>query len=71
MQQPTRVALFDLDGTLVDSNYQNALAWFRAFRAVGIVIPVWTIHRHMGMGGDVELAVRPELGGSTTEVRGC
>jgi HAD superfamily hydrolase (TIGR01549 family) len=45
-------ALLDLDGTLVDSNYQHALAWFRAFRAHGIVLPVWRLHRHVGMGGD-------------------
>jgi HAD superfamily hydrolase (TIGR01549 family) len=51
-QQPRPVVLFDIDGTLVDSNYQNALAWYRAFRAVDLVVPIWLIHRHMGMGGD-------------------
>jgi HAD superfamily hydrolase (TIGR01509 family) len=45
-------AVLDIDGTLVDTNYQHALAWFRAFRANGIVLPVWRIHRHIGMGGD-------------------
>ena len=45
-------ALLDLDGTLVDSNYQHALAWYRAFRAFDIVVPVWRVHRHIGMGGD-------------------
>jgi HAD superfamily hydrolase (TIGR01509 family) len=45
-------AVFDVDGTLVDSNYQHALAWYRAFRAHGAVLPVWRIHRHIGMGGD-------------------
>jgi len=45
-------ALFDLDGTLVDSNYQHALAWYRAFRGAGIVLPVWKLHRAIGMGGD-------------------
>jgi HAD superfamily hydrolase (TIGR01549 family) len=45
-------ALFDLDGTLVDANYQHALAWFRALRRHGIVVPVWRAHRHIGMGGD-------------------
>jgi len=44
--------LFDLDGTLVDSNYQHALAWYRAFRDGGIVLPLWRIHRCIGMGGD-------------------
>jgi HAD superfamily hydrolase (TIGR01549 family) len=45
--------LLDVDGTLVDSNYQHALAWYRAFRAHGDVLPVWAIHRHIGMGGDL------------------
>ena len=44
--------MLDLDGTLVDSNYQHALAWYRAFRRYQIVVPVWRIHRHIGMGGD-------------------
>jgi HAD superfamily hydrolase (TIGR01549 family) len=44
--------LLDLDGTLVDANYQHALAWFRAFRGRGVVVPIWRIHRHIGMGGD-------------------
>ena len=47
-----RAALLDVDGTLVDSNYQHALAWYRAFRQSGIVLPLWRIHRHVGMGGD-------------------
>jgi HAD superfamily hydrolase (TIGR01549 family) len=45
-------ALLDLDGTLVDTNYHHAIAWFRAFREHGIVLPVWRLHRHIGMGGD-------------------
>ncbi|MDQ3722428.1 MAG: HAD family hydrolase [Actinomycetota bacterium] len=50
MSAPT--AILDVDGTLVDSNYQHALAWFRAFRLHGITIPVWRCHRAIGMGGD-------------------
>ncbi len=46
------LAILDIDGTLVDTNYQHALAWYRAFREHGIVLPVWRIHRHIGMGGD-------------------
>jgi phosphoglycolate phosphatase-like HAD superfamily hydrolase len=46
------VAVVDVDGTLVDTNYQHAMAWFRAFRQHGIVLPLWRIHRHIGMGGD-------------------
>jgi HAD superfamily hydrolase (TIGR01549 family) len=44
--------LLDVDGTLVDSAYHHALCWFRAFRAHGLTIPMWRIHRHIGMGGD-------------------
>ena len=36
----------------MDTNYQHALAWYRAFRRHDIVLPVWRIHRHIGMGGD-------------------
>jgi HAD superfamily hydrolase (TIGR01549 family) len=45
-------ALLDVDGTLVDTNYQHALSWFRSFRDHEIVIPIWRLHRHIGMGGD-------------------
>ena len=48
----TKAAILDVDGTLVDTNYQHALAWFRAFRQHGVVLPIWRIHRHIGMGGD-------------------
>jgi phosphoglycolate phosphatase-like HAD superfamily hydrolase len=50
MKAPT--AILDVDGTLVDSNYQHALAWYRAFRLHGLTIPVWRCHRAIGMGGD-------------------
>jgi HAD superfamily hydrolase (TIGR01509 family) len=49
-------AILDIDGTLVDTNYQHAVAWYRAFRQNGIVLPVWRIHRHIGMGGDQVIA---------------
>jgi HAD superfamily hydrolase (TIGR01549 family) len=45
-------ALLDVDGTLVDTNYHHTLAWFRAFREHGVVLPIWRIHRAIGMGGD-------------------
>jgi HAD superfamily hydrolase (TIGR01509 family) len=45
-------AILDIDGTLVDTNYQHALAWYRAFRRHDVVLAVWRIHRHIGMGGD-------------------
>jgi HAD superfamily hydrolase (TIGR01509 family) len=46
------VAILDIDGTLVDTNYQHAIAWFRAFRRYEMTLPIWRIHRHIGMGGD-------------------
>jgi HAD superfamily hydrolase (TIGR01509 family) len=45
-------AVLDIDGTLVDTNYQHAIAWYRAFRTHGLVLPLWRIHRSIGMGGD-------------------
>jgi len=45
-------AILDIDGTLVDTNYQHAIAWYRAFRAHEVLLPLWRIHRHIGMGGD-------------------
>jgi phosphoglycolate phosphatase-like HAD superfamily hydrolase len=46
------IAILDIDGTLVDTNYHHTIAWYRAFRRHGIVLPIWRIHRHIGMGGD-------------------
>ena len=46
------IAILDIDGTLVDTNFQHALAWYRAFRQHGFVVPVWRIHRSIGKGGD-------------------
>ncbi len=43
--------LFDLDGTLVDSVYQHVVAWREALEGVGINLPVWTLHRRIGMSG--------------------
>jgi HAD superfamily hydrolase (TIGR01509 family) len=45
-------AILDIDGTLVDTNYQHAIAWYNAFRQHDVRLPVWRIHRHIGMGGD-------------------
>ena len=53
---------------MVDANYQHTLAWFRALRRHEIVLPIWRIHRHIGMGGDQIVAalagddVEAELG---------
>jgi HAD superfamily hydrolase (TIGR01549 family) len=45
-------AILDIDGTLVDTNYQHAIAWYLAFRQHDVMLPLWRIHRHIGMGGD-------------------
>jgi HAD superfamily hydrolase (TIGR01509 family) len=45
-------AILDIDGTLVDTNYHHAIAWYRAFREQDLSPPIWRIHRHIGMGGD-------------------
>jgi HAD superfamily hydrolase (TIGR01509 family) len=49
---PPPAAILDIDGTLVDTNYQHAVAWFRAFRRLEVTLPLYRIHRHIGMGGD-------------------
>jgi HAD superfamily hydrolase (TIGR01509 family) len=49
---PPPAAILDIDGTLVDTNYQHAVAWFRAFRRLDVTLPLYRIHRHIGMGGD-------------------
>jgi HAD superfamily hydrolase (TIGR01509 family) len=46
------VAILDVDGTLVETNYHHAIAWYRAFTQNGVELPVWRIHRAIGMGGD-------------------
>ena len=49
-------AIVDVDGTLVDASYQQALAWYRAFRKHDVVLALWRLHRHVGMGGDKYVA---------------
>jgi phosphoglycolate phosphatase-like HAD superfamily hydrolase len=70
------IAILDIDGTLVDSNYQHALAWYRAFRDHGVTVPVWQAHRAIGMGGDQLVAhlcgdeVEERLGDDIREAEG-
>jgi len=59
-------AILDIDGTLVDTNYQHAMSWYLAFRQHGVVLPVWRIHRHIGMGGDQLIAA---VAGDDVEAR--
>lgn len=51
-----KAAILDVDGTLVDTNYHHAIAWWRAFKQHDILLPIWRIHRSVGMGGDKMIA---------------
>ncbi|WP_239154771.1 HAD family hydrolase [Amycolatopsis sp. FDAARGOS 1241] len=42
--------LFDVDGTLVDSNYLHVHAWRQAFHEAGRAVDSWRVHRAIGMG---------------------
>lgn len=42
--------LFDIDGTLLDSNYLHVLAWWQAFRDHDRDVSMWTLHRAIGIG---------------------
>jgi phosphoglycolate phosphatase-like HAD superfamily hydrolase len=57
--------LFDLDGTLIDSVYQHVIAWREALQEVDVSLPVWKIHRRIGMSGGLFVtALVRELGTS-------
>jgi HAD superfamily hydrolase (TIGR01509 family) len=53
---PPGAVLFDIDGTLIDSNYLHVNAWLLALRAVGHSVDAWRIHRAQGMGSSQLLA---------------
>jgi len=44
--------LFDIDGTLLDTNYLHVLAWWQAFRDTGHEIAMWRLHRAIGIGSE-------------------
>jgi HAD superfamily hydrolase (TIGR01509 family) len=46
---PASAVLFDIDGTLVDSNYLHIEAWGHAFADAGLAVDAWRLHRCMGM----------------------
>jgi len=52
MSRSVRAALFDVDGTLVDTNYLHAVTWWEAFVQAGYQLPMADIHRAIGMGSD-------------------
>jgi HAD superfamily hydrolase (TIGR01549 family) len=69
-------AIFDLDGTLVDSNDLHVQAWQETFRHFGKEIPVERLREQIGKGGDQYLPVflsekeRREIGNQVEEFRG-
>lgn len=50
--EPPPAVLFDVDGTLIDSNYLHVHAWYRAFSDLRIPVQSWQIHRSIGMDGE-------------------
>jgi len=50
-EPPGPAFLFDLDGTLIDSVYQNVIAWRNALARQDVDLSVWRIHRRIGMSG--------------------
>jgi HAD superfamily hydrolase (TIGR01509 family) len=68
---PRSGVLFDVDGTLTDTNYLHTLAWSRAIDDVGEWAPMNAIHRLVGMGGEqlIERLFGRELPG-VSEARG-
>ena len=67
---PTPAILFDIDGTLVDSNYLHVHAWQRAFAEVGVDVEAWRIHRGIGMDGSSLLdELAPDATGEDTKDR--
>ena len=71
-----RAAIFDLDGTLVDSNELHVLAWQETFRHFGKEIPIERLREQIGKGGDQYLPVflneieMREFGKQADEYRG-
>ncbi|NED32475.1 HAD family hydrolase [Streptomyces sp. SID8499] len=45
-----RAAVFDVDGTLVDTNHLHVVTWWEAFRQAGHQVPMHAVHRSVGLG---------------------
>lgn len=65
---PAAAVLFDIDGTLVDSNYLHVHAWYRAFCDTGVPVEAWRIHRSIGMDGTTLVATLAD--GADEDTRG-
>jgi phosphoglycolate phosphatase-like HAD superfamily hydrolase len=64
MSAEFKAVLFDVDGTLVDSNDAHADAWVKAFTRHGVVVDPVKVRRCIGMGGD---KLMPEVSGIDEE----
>lgn len=63
MSSSAPAVLFDIDGTLVDSNYLHVFAWQQAFDDIGVAVEAWRIHRGIGMDGtELITTLCPDLG---------
>jgi len=58
--------VFDIDGTLLDTNYLHVLAWWQAFRDTGHQIAMWRLHRSIGIAS--EELVKRLLGAADDDV---
>ncbi|WP_422746807.1 HAD family hydrolase [Mycobacterium sp. WMMD1722] len=64
--QNAPAVLFDIDGTLVDSNYLHVYAWHRAFADEGLIVESWRVHRCIGMdGSQLQEALVPDADDDT------
>jgi HAD superfamily hydrolase (TIGR01509 family) len=68
-EETAAAVLFDIDGTLVDSNYLHVHAWYRAFAEVGVNVDAWRIHRSIGLDGDTLVATLAEDADDDTRAR--
>ncbi|WP_069768730.1 HAD family hydrolase [Streptomyces sp. LUP30] len=48
----TRAAVFDVDGTLVDTNHLHVVTWWEAFRQAGHRVPMHAVLRAVGLGSE-------------------
>ena len=69
--RPQTSFIFDLDGTLTDSVYQNVAAWKEALDSENIPLAMWRIHRKIGMSGGLMLkTLSRETGVEITDEQG-
>jgi len=75
MNAAERVIIFDVDGTLVDSNDAHARAWVETLSTFGVQRDIAAARRLIGMGGDkllptlTGIAADSDLGKQITEQR--